>query len=79
MHFGAGYWVYFAHEDSTVILLLCSGDKNSQVEDIATAKHFWKKGWFMFYSLSMPRPLRIEYENAYYHVMNRGAGRKPLF
>lgn len=27
----------------------------------------------------MPRPLRIEYENAYYHVMNRGAGRRPIF
>jgi hypothetical protein len=22
----------------------------------------------------MPRPLRIEYENAFYHVMNRGRG-----
>jgi len=27
----------------------------------------------------MPRPLRIEYENAWYHVMNRGAGRRPIF
>jgi len=27
----------------------------------------------------MPRPLRIEYENAYYHVMNRGRGRKHIF
>lgn len=27
----------------------------------------------------MPRPLRIEYENAYYHVMNRGAGRQTIF
>ncbi len=27
----------------------------------------------------MTRPLRIEYENAYYHVMNRGQGRKRLF
>lgn len=27
----------------------------------------------------MPRPLRIEYENAYYHVMNRGAGRRAVF
>jgi len=27
----------------------------------------------------MPRPLRIEYENAYYHVMNRGAGRRRIF
>jgi len=27
----------------------------------------------------MPRPLRIEYENAYYHVMNRGRGRQNIF
>ncbi len=27
----------------------------------------------------MPRPLRMEYENAYYHVMNRGAGRRTIF
>ncbi len=27
----------------------------------------------------MPRPLRFEYENAYYHVMNRGAGRRAIF
>ncbi|MCP4237823.1 MAG: hypothetical protein GY770_30355 [Aestuariibacter sp.] len=27
----------------------------------------------------MPRPLRIEYENAYYHVMNRGQSRQNIF
>jgi len=27
----------------------------------------------------MTRPLRIEYEDAYYHVMNRGRGRKWIF
>jgi putative transposase len=27
----------------------------------------------------MPRPLRIEYEGAYYHVMNRGRGRRLIF
>ncbi len=27
----------------------------------------------------MSRPLRIEYENAYYHVMNRGRGRQRIF
>lgn len=27
----------------------------------------------------MPRPPRIEFENAWYHVMNRGAGRRPIF
>ncbi len=27
----------------------------------------------------MPRPLRIEYPGAWYHVMNRGAGRKKIY
>jgi len=27
----------------------------------------------------MPRPQRIEYENAFYHVMNRGRGRQYIF
>src|SRR3990167_7924037 len=27
----------------------------------------------------MPRPLRIEYEHAWYHVMNRGAHRQTIF
>jgi hypothetical protein len=27
----------------------------------------------------MPRPLRLEFENAWYHVMNRGAGKRNIF
>ena len=27
----------------------------------------------------MPRPLRIEYEGAWYHVMNRGTNRQEVF
>jgi putative transposase len=27
----------------------------------------------------MPRPLRLEYRNAFYHVMNRGKGRQAIF
>ncbi len=27
----------------------------------------------------MARPLRIEYPDAFYHVMNRGAGRQNIF
>ena len=27
----------------------------------------------------MPRPLRIEYENAFYHVMNRGRDQQTIF
>ena len=31
--------------------------------------------WF----IPMPRPVRIEYENAFYHVMNRGRGWQLIF
>jgi putative transposase len=27
----------------------------------------------------MSRPLRIEYENAWYHVMNRGIARQAIY
>ncbi|MFT5351928.1 MAG: putative transposase, partial [Gammaproteobacteria bacterium] len=27
----------------------------------------------------MPRPPRIQFEDAYYHVMNRGRGRQAVF
>jgi len=27
----------------------------------------------------MPRPIRIEFEDAYYHVMNRGRARQKVF
>ena len=27
----------------------------------------------------MPRPLRIQYENAWYHVMNRGTARQSIY
>lgn len=32
-----------------------------------------------WYNDSMPRPLRLEYEGAYYHVMNRGRQRQTIF
>ena len=27
----------------------------------------------------MPRPVRIQYEDAFYHVMNRGGARQQIF
>ena len=27
----------------------------------------------------MPRPLRLEFKDAYYHVMNRGAGYQSIY
>ena len=33
----------------------------------------------LWYFVSMVRPLRVEYEGAYYHVMSRGRGRQTIF
>jgi putative addiction module killer protein len=38
IHVGAGYRIYFARTGKFVLLLLCGGDKSSQVRDIARAK-----------------------------------------
>ena len=39
---GPGYRVYIGLEGDTVVILLCGGDKGSQVGDIEMAKAFWK-------------------------------------
>lgn len=36
--FGPGYRAYFTRRGETIILLLCGGDKGSQMRDIARAK-----------------------------------------
>lgn len=38
IHHGPGYRVYFQMRGSTVIVLLCGGDKGSQARDITSAK-----------------------------------------
>ena len=38
---GPGYRVYFARTGSTLVLLLCGGDKGTQVRDINSAKDYW--------------------------------------
>jgi putative addiction module killer protein len=39
--YGSGYRVYFAQVGKLIILLLCGGDKSTQVQDILKAKQFW--------------------------------------
>jgi putative addiction module killer protein len=41
--FGPGYRVYYGREGSVVVVLLCGGDKRSQVRDILTAQKYWKE------------------------------------
>jgi len=38
---GPGYRVDFARTGSTLVLLLCGGDKGTQVRDINSAKDYW--------------------------------------
>ena len=38
IHHGPGYRVYFQKRGTTIIVLLCAGDKGSQAKDIKTAQ-----------------------------------------
>lgn len=38
---GPGYRVYFGLADERTVLLLCGGDKKSQIGDIEKAKKYW--------------------------------------
>ncbi|MEH1872599.1 type II toxin-antitoxin system RelE/ParE family toxin [Nostoc sp.] len=40
--YGSGYRIYFGQQDSTVVILLCGGDKSTQDKDIAKAKEYWE-------------------------------------
>lgn len=46
IHCGPGYHVYFQQRGTTIIVLLCGGDKSSQANDVKTAKRMaieWRK------------------------------------
>jgi len=40
---GPGYRVYFSRQGSVVYVILCGGDKSSQVRDIKRAKALWQE------------------------------------
>ena len=39
--FGPGYRVYFGKQNKSIVVLLCGGDKSTQIKDIKTAQQFW--------------------------------------
>ena len=42
INYGPGYRIYFGQVGSTIVLLLCGGDKSTQEQDILTAQAYWK-------------------------------------
>lgn len=40
--YGSGYRVYFGQLGSTIVVLLCGGDKSTQEKDIFTAQDYWE-------------------------------------
>ena len=42
IHYGPGIRIYYAKVENKIILLLCGGDKGSQVKDINKAKEYLK-------------------------------------
>jgi len=40
---GPGYRIYFQSRGDTIVLLLCGGDKSTQLKDIRTAKRLAKE------------------------------------
>ena len=41
INFGPGYRVYYGEDGNTLVILLCGGDKSTQVRDIKKAREFW--------------------------------------
>ncbi len=39
-NFGSGYRIYFTEANDIIVILLCAGDKSTQLEDIKKAKKY---------------------------------------
>ena len=40
--YGRGYCIYFGQVGTTIVLLLCGGDKSTQIKDIRQAQKYWR-------------------------------------
>jgi putative addiction module killer protein len=43
LFFSSGYRIYFGEDGDNLVVLLCGGDKSSQLKDIKTAVSYWNK------------------------------------
>jgi putative addiction module killer protein len=43
INYSSGYRIYFGQIGTTIVLLLCGGDKSPQDQDILKAIEFWKE------------------------------------
>ena len=43
IHYGPGYRVYYGKEGQNAYLLLCGGNKSTQLKDIKRAKTYWQE------------------------------------
>ena len=43
INYGPGYRVYFGQEGTTIVLLLCGGEKHTQSKDIEVAQRYWSE------------------------------------
>lgn len=42
INYGPGYRVYFGQMGTTIVVLLCGGDKSTQAQDIRNAQEYWR-------------------------------------
>jgi len=45
INFGSGYRVYYLRDGRSIVVLLCGGDKGSQLADIRQAREYARDYW----------------------------------